>query len=260
MQLGKIGRLAAVVALASGVVAAPASAAILVATYTGKIQSGFDSSGVFGPHSSGLTGLAATMTFTFDTATPGADEQEVPPTYSGLSSVGSPAAGTATITIKGRSVPMVGTTQSTAQQLDNETFPTGDIDQVLHLVYAPDLGRGWDGRFTNYLRASVQGPDMVDQLSYLTPLEYDVTRADLTAGSFQFLQHYPHAPTIIDVWAYGTVYWNHVSISVAGLPSEPGAVPEPTSWALMIGGFGAVGVVLRRRQRRSGRHVATHTA
>ena len=72
MQLGKIGRTAAVVVLASGVMAAPAGAAILVATYTGKIQSGFDSSGLFGTHSSGLTGLAATMTFIFDTETPGA--------------------------------------------------------------------------------------------------------------------------------------------------------------------------------------------
>lgn len=29
---------------------------------------------------------------------------------------------------------------------------------------------------------------------------------------------------------------------------EPGAVPEPATWALMIGGFGAVGSALRRRR------------
>ncbi len=28
-----------------------------------------------------------------------------------------------------------------------------------------------------------------------------------------------------------------------------GAVPEPATWAMMIAGFGAVGVAMRRRQR-----------
>lgn len=28
-----------------------------------------------------------------------------------------------------------------------------------------------------------------------------------------------------------------------------GAVPEPAAWAMMIGGFGAVGATMRRRQR-----------
>jgi len=28
----------------------------------------------------------------------------------------------------------------------------------------------------------------------------------------------------------------------------PGAVPEPASWALMIAGFGLVGIAMRRRQ------------
>lgn len=31
--------------------------------------------------------------------------------------------------------------------------------------------------------------------------------------------------------------------------STPGSVPEPASWALMIGGFGAVGYAMRRRQK-----------
>ncbi|HPU15931.1 MAG TPA: PEPxxWA-CTERM sorting domain-containing protein [Polymorphobacter sp.] len=35
------------------------------------------------------------------------------------------------------------------------------------------------------------------------------------------------------------------AVSIAGVP---GAVPEPASWALMIGGFGLVGSALRRRR------------
>jgi hypothetical protein len=36
---------------------------------------------------------------------------------------------------------------------------------------------------------------------------------------------------------------------LAGVTLETGAVPEPTVWALMIGGFGLVGATLRRRSR-----------
>lgn len=32
--------------------------------------------------------------------------------------------------------------------------------------------------------------------------------------------------------------------------SAPGAVPEPATWAMMIGGFGAVGVAMRYRRRK----------
>jgi len=35
---------------------------------------------------------------------------------------------------------------------------------------------------------------------------------------------------------------------VAGLPGAGGAVPEPASWALLIGGFGLTGAALRRRR------------
>lgn len=40
----------------------------------------------------------------------------------------------------------------------------------------------------------------------------------------------------------------HVALNFAGDFSAP-AVPEPASWALMILGFGAVGIVLRRARR-----------
>ena len=33
--------------------------------------------------------------------------------------------------------------------------------------------------------------------------------------------------------------------------AEPTPVPEPASWALMISGFGLVGVALRRRARKT---------
>jgi hypothetical protein len=44
----------------------------------------------------------------------------------------------------------------------------------------------------------------------------------------------------------GTV--TYANFSVAGLVSGSAAVPEPASWALMIGGFGIAGGALRRRR------------
>lgn len=37
-------------------------------------------------------------------------------------------------------------------------------------------------------------------------------------------------------------------ITVAGEPVDPGAVPEPATWAMLILGFGAVGAAMRRRR------------
>ncbi|MBT2186320.1 PEPxxWA-CTERM sorting domain-containing protein [Sphingobium sp. H33] len=35
---------------------------------------------------------------------------------------------------------------------------------------------------------------------------------------------------------------------------QPGAVPEPATWAMMIAGFGAVGAVTRRKRRQTVRY------
>ena len=37
--------------------------------------------------------------------------------------------------------------------------------------------------------------------------------------------------------------------SIASRPGTIGAVPEPSTWAMMLLGFGGVGVALRRRRR-----------
>lgn len=48
-----------------------------------------------------------------------------------------------------------------------------------------------------------------------------------------------------------------VFLSTLNPPGTPGAIPEPTSWALMIAGFGLVGAAARRRaERRTGRVAA----
>ncbi len=43
-------------------------------------------------------------------------------------------------------------------------------------------------------------------------------------------------------------YSGTVAFTPAGGGGTPGAVPEPATWAMLIGGFGAVGGVMRRRR------------
>ncbi|HYZ48384.1 MAG TPA: PEPxxWA-CTERM sorting domain-containing protein, partial [Sphingomonas sp.] len=43
-------------------------------------------------------------------------------------------------------------------------------------------------------------------------------------------------------------HWHGIQIGIAGL--APPLVPEPASWALMVGGFGLAGMALRRRSAR----------
>lgn len=42
-------------------------------------------------------------------------------------------------------------------------------------------------------------------------------------------------------------YWHGITIGIGGLAAPP-AVPEPTSWSMMIGGFGLAGAAMRRRK------------
>lgn len=52
----------------------------------------------------------------------------------------------------------------------------------------------------------------------------------------------------------GPFDYNDLSFSFTNTFSAPGAVPEPSTWAMMILGFGAVGGVLRRRRKVSVRY------
>ena len=43
---------------------------------------------------------------------------------------------------------------------------------------------------------------------------------------------------------HGGMYLDKISVAAV----ETGAIPEPATWALMIGGFGLAGAALRRRR------------
>lgn len=65
-----------------------------------------------------------------------------------------------------------------------------------------------------------------------TFLYYDA--AAITSGSISLSGLFPNNPG-----------WSHITFFDTGAP----AVPEPATWAMMIGGFGMMGAALRRRQK-----------
>lgn len=68
----------------------------------------------------------------------------------------------------------------------------------------------------------------------------DYAAAVATAGSFGVLRF----SLILDSFGGAD---KTIEVGINGLNAAAGIVPEPATWALMIGGFGLVGAVLRRR-------------
>jgi hypothetical protein len=66
---------------------------------------------------------------------------------------------------------------------------------------------------------------------------YTITALDDSGISFAF-----HSPLAF-------FYLDNVSVTVSAEQPLPPAVPEPESWALMLAGFGAIGVAVRRQRR-----------
>lgn len=60
--------------------------------------------------------------------------------------------------------------------------------------------------------------------------------------------YFPGTFTTLTFTDNGTEYWHGLTI---GIGSFAAAVPEPGTWAMMIGGFGAAGVAMRRRRRKT---------
>jgi hypothetical protein len=75
-------------------------------------------------------------------------------------------------------------------------------------------------------------------------------RVEWTYTSNILLQNNLYWSTVVRTPNTNGASYNLATLTSATLIPPGNAVPEPTTWALMIGGFGAAGVALRRRQRR----------
>jgi hypothetical protein len=218
--------------LATLIAAHSASATILNVTFHGIVSSGFDGSGEFGVAGSSLTGDRYTTTYRFDdsegvrTTLPPYLDQVIGGPFDGHTD---PSLG-ATLTINGHAISFNG-----ADLGLEENYPLGGSVSS----YAADLAP--PGQFdAGFIGNSLAAPGV--------PASLDTAfSAGGTPGVNGFINGFQIAngPGKYEV-AFATGFFSPESVAV----SVESSVPEPTAWALMIAGFGILGVG-RRLSRQS---------
>jgi len=224
------------VALAIGVVlvasAGQAQAEIVNVTYTGTVADGTNSGGVFGAQSN-LTGDSFVLKFVFDLSTPGAQ------TYSNYSFAGSIINGAdggrgTGFTSPGLSVSLTinGITQSFVPTTNAQIFGVKEVNDSYQL----HIGSGYNAETgtSGVVQASVMNFQSLVPLTIDKPFTYTVQPGDLTANEFDFGNNSGSAG--------GEFTFVNVTETI------PGAVPEPSTWTLMLLGFAGIGFMAYRRK------------
>lgn len=220
--------------------AAPADAATYLISYKGTVSNGFDYTGVFGTPGS-LDGLAYTAKYTLTLPTQGAHTYDdgTRASISGGLAYGAPPPVSGTLTINGISLSLVGAFESYAHQA-NEYF---NSDEVAHFV----RDANGNNEFSLYNRVFSPVNELVSTQNYTAMLHYDVRAGDNSNGFFNFDKSSQFGSPLR---ASGGLTARSVSIAAA-------AVPEPATWAMMIGGFGMIGAAERYRRRSANVSFAT---
>jgi hypothetical protein len=235
-------------AAAAGLIALaqPASATVMVATYTGTVTTGQDLTGEFGSQVD-LSGLSYVATFRYDTALgstgfsspPDFDERAGGPSY-WPSGFASPILA-ATLTLEGVTRGFSMDSYGDVSMASGTTiFPTPDTYGYFfaggnHTGVAPGGDRRSDLSMSIYTQlgaSSLSDPFSGSLGSSLAPY---------SNGSF----------SIIDQPDLGVpTYLHHASATLAPetVSIVAATIPEPGTWALMLAGFAGLGVALRRRR------------
>lgn len=234
MKSNSMRLLAALVALTSAAVGAPASATVMIATYSGILTSGFDYSGEFGPANTDLTGSHFIAQYIYDP-----EAAAVRDTSSGDSIWGGAAYGTAaplsdaSITINGITHHIDPSWNSGANTVNNTAV--GEVDDYVQSVTTLPNGFTED-QLRNY------------DFNILIPNSLDarITLTNQLATPYQNFFQIGNSNTNFQnhIDAYGSEDYGNITYSVTWASS----VPEPTAWALMVLGLGLAGAVARRRR------------
>jgi hypothetical protein len=232
----KAKTIAGVLASVKGVVAvlaffgivSTASAEVVYVTYKGTVLSGNDPIGIFGAPGSSLAGDAYTTFYIFNTSI---GEIHSDPFFNsdlggvvGIYAQPSPSLG-AVLTINGINMGIGGESVGYLYGIDY-----GNFSRSYDL--AGDPGRSVYNQMSDPTRSIPVSINM--------PFTYTVTPANGGYGQGQAMlgiDPVNHAGYLIDLVP------TTVTVSV------PGAVPEPSTWAMMLIGFAGLGFVVRRRKR-----------
>lgn len=232
---------------ASVVLSGPASAAVMMATYSGVITTGFDNDLVFGGRRN-LAGAAFQARFLYDTTL-----------YDNRSVVDGATAHVDLINGQGARAPILSVAVTVNGVTDELGLASRQYDYAA-LTYDHAPGRDLTlSQATAYEQSTGGGYAFYEQaFAYFysqqqTPLTLDLAfNATPASAPSSMVQ-------VVNQDAYDAArggYRNHyvfqgapTSLSIVRLPDPVVAVPEPASWALMIVGFGIAGATLRQPRR-----------
>ena len=201
-----------------------ASADIVTLTYAGTVGSGADTSGYFGTAGANLTNDAFTATFVFDTNLSGASEYQF--AAHGGSAYPSPSpALSAALTINGKTFNEDPTIYADFQ----ESTKSSGIFQAFAGVGPID-----NDTVSLALNVYTDDPNAPEFSSLAAPFSYTYVTGGDNSGHFTF----------------GADNLSLLSNTVSQTnPTFTAAVPEPSTWAMMILGFCGVGFMAYRRKQ-----------
>jgi hypothetical protein len=216
-----------------------ASAAIVNVTYTGTVSSGFDTTGVFGPANSSLTGDPYTTAYTFDTTIGFIySSPDINATIGGYGSATfqpSPSLG-GVVTINGHSATIGGSYFGEIYGLND-----GITSQTYHdvrdfFLYDPTT---YD---YNIMYNRIYSSSTLIPKSITTAYEYTVTGDDFAYGVVQF-DHYSNPSGQLN-YAIANLSPETITVSIP-------AVPEPATLSRFATGVSIIGLLARRKKRKA---------
>jgi hypothetical protein len=220
----KLVSVVAAAAMLGGV--SQASAAIMDVTYTGTVSYGIDTLGVFGTAGANLAGSSWVATYTFDTSLghsySSSNYNEV---YGGSIYNNTSPVLSSMITINGVGQAVGGSYAGVVYGLNN-----GGFSKQYHTAEYHSSGH------TEYLENYITNTNGSLSASITTPFTYTVDAND-TSNAYYYLTN-------------GTGY-DSITASLATLTvsDHVAAVPEPSTWAMMLLGFAGVGFAAYRKKK-----------
>lgn len=234
----KLFAAAAAVALSGFAGQAQAAGGTWTVTVTGKLDSGYDTTGVFGTAGQDLTGLTFSQSIT-TTSDPekwlnsrsGPYFQEADTTFSNFSE---------TVIINGHSATFNAFTFDGIQRISNEITSAGTFMGPADSILSRQLGTS-NG---SWLSSSIE----IHSFTPVVPThDFQASIPEVDVRTLNDIYHYAYfnlsgaQEATFAATSYSSIYNFAVTASVT-------AVPEPETYAMLLAGLGLVGAIARRKR------------